>query len=85
MRKHRLVEIGAPVIDSMLSPKCDEKGKLFRGYTSDAPDDMTVIGFSSFDGRTWTYICESEEFEPVPEGDILPLFQPIYTAHYEST
>lgn len=52
--------------------------------TSDAPEDIRVVG-CYWDDRTSTIrvAVESEAFDELPEGVILPEWSPTYTRHYD--
>jgi hypothetical protein len=58
---------------------------LFKGYTSDAPEDMHIVGVSAYDPArdVWTLTVESAVFDELAEGEIPPLFTPTFTAHYD--
>jgi len=84
MRRARRFEVSGCFFDQMFTARPRE-GALFRGVTSDAPEDMRITGVSGYDPDrdVWTFVCESAVFEPLGECEIPPLFTPAFTAHYD--
>jgi len=82
-RRQKAVRVAGEIVDRFFSvpPKNDCR---FLGITSDAPDDLHVLGVlaRTFDPDVWTFLCESDEFDPVPEGSLVPEFTPTYHTHY---
>lgn len=51
------------------------RGDLEIGlYTSDAPADLCVVGADWHDPQTIVIFVESQTFEPVKPGEIIPIF-----------
>ncbi len=73
------------LLDQIFTARPNDKHALFRGITTDAPEDMHITGIAGYDpmGDAWTFVCESAVFDPVPEGQEPPVFSPTFTAHYE--
>jgi hypothetical protein len=41
---------------------------------SDLPDDAEIVGcYWAQEMQTAVFICQSDEFDPIPEGEVLPL------------
>lgn len=82
-RKLRIIKFSGQLLQDIL--RClPHKNKLFRGMTSDAPADLTLMGFHRqcpWDD-TYEFVVGSESFDPVPEGTELPIWNPVITAHY---
>ena len=86
-RRCKAVSVSGVVLDSFLTmtPRNNVfMGSMCLGITSDAPDDMHIVALLSHDPMTdvWTFLCESEAFDPVPEGQPAPDFTPIFQTHY---
>ena len=83
-RRMRRFEVSGELLDQMFTarPRNDD---LYKGFTSDAPEDMHIVGVSAYDPRrdVWTLIVESAVFDELAEGATPPLFTPTFTAHYE--
>jgi hypothetical protein len=82
MRRARRIQVSCCLLDQILTSRSDDRGNLFKGITSDAPEDMRVIGVDVFDGLTITLVVESETFDELLEGECPPLFAPTFTEHY---
>lgn len=50
------------------------------GVSSNVPSDLAVRAIvHQIDPRVFEFLCESEEFDEVPEADVIPEFEAIYT------
>ncbi len=86
-RRCKVVSISGKMLDAFFTKpprSIGFGGSMCIGITSDAPDDMHVIALLGRNEKTdtWTFICESEAFEPVPEGQPAPDFTPLFESHY---
>ncbi len=87
MRRARKFNVSGCLLNQIFTSRANDEGDLFRGITSDAPEDMRLTGLVGYDAECdlWTFVCESQAFEPVPEGAEAPPFTPAYTVHFEET
>ncbi len=87
MRRAGHFQVSGDLLDQIFTarPKDGTGGNgLFKGMTSDAPEDMHITGIAGYDpmGDMWTFVCESATFDPLIEGEEPPLFTPTFTTHY---
>ena len=85
MRRRRRFFVSGVFLDQIFTAR-PEKDRMFKGITSDAPEDMHVVGVCDYEPMrdTWTFIAESAVFDEVPEGADPPLWAPTFTSHYLS-
>jgi hypothetical protein len=85
MRRARHFQVTGDLFDLIFTARPREDGALFKGITSDAPDDMHITGIAGYDpmGDMWTFVCESTTFDPLIEGEAPPVFTPTFATHYE--
>lgn len=58
------------------------RGRRDVAITSDWPDDATIVNGSwEADKGLFTLTIESAQFDEVPAGNVIPDWQPTFTAH----
>ena len=83
-RRLRILRVTGALLDGIF--RAEPNGDaLFRGTSSDAPKDLHVVGFHEHHMALdcFDFLVTSREFDPVPEGEEIPLVTPAYTSHYE--
>ena len=85
MRRARHFMVSGDLLNQIFTARPRDDGALFKGITSDAPEDMHITGIAGYDpmGDAWTFVCESAIFDPLIEGQEPPVFSPTFTKHYE--
>ena len=85
MKRQRKFRVTPELLDQIFTAKPNERGDLFKGITSDLPDDTRIvwIGQSRTAPADWLFICEHESFGEVPEGGDPVEVSPIFAAHYD--
>ena len=86
MRRVRKMEVSGDLLNQIFTARPNAEGDRFRGISTDAPEDMRITGIVGYDCErdVWTFVCESEVFDPlISEGCTPPLFAPAYTAHFD--
>ena len=84
-KRQRKFRVTPEFLDQIFTAKTNERGDLFKGITSDLPDDTRIvwIGQSRTVPADWLFVCEHESFDLVPEGGDPPELTPTFTAHYD--
>lgn len=73
----RGIVIGQRVIRDFL--RMPTKDRFFIGRSREIPEDLTIQGaYYSPLHRGWIVICHSETFDPVPEGTMVPDWNPTF-------
>ncbi len=85
MKRQRKFRVTPELLDQMFTAKEGEHQQLFKGITSDLPDDTRIVAIWQGDRLPldWVFVVESDSFDPMAErGDPLEM-TPIFTAHYD--
>ena len=87
MRNHgsrvRIVKVSFDLLDQFLTMKPSGLRRCI-GITSTAPRDMRIVEVigRNYKSGFWELLCQSEEFDEVPEGACVPDFTPEFESHY---
>jgi hypothetical protein len=85
MARRRIVLIDPEVVADVL--RADGRltaRRVGERVTSDAPDDLTVVGCGWDETRQQVRIAvESSTFDDIPDGVFAPEWTPLYTRHYD--
>lgn len=73
--RYRIVEIDGPIIESLFH------GWQMSEVTTDAPDDLQIVnGEWDINRGIMKLVVESETFDEVPVGHMIPPWSPTYTS-----
>ncbi len=84
MRGRRRIRITTELLGVLVNARPNEDGGLFRGISSDAPDDLYVESVLPSEQLTHTFdvIVSSETWEPSNEGALPEIVEITFTTHY---
>lgn len=84
MRGRRRIRITTELLGMLVNARPNEYGGLFRGVSSDAPDDLYVEAVLPSDPLTHTFdvIVSSEAWKQINEGELPELIDIKFTTHY---
>ena len=86
MRRARRFIVSGCLLDQIFTNRPNDVDRaLFKGVTSDTPEDMHITGMAEYDAvrDEWTFVCESAVFDELKEGEAPPFFTPCFTTHYD--